>query len=82
VGKAEVIGHEPHWRTRKVHEAAEILKGGEMVISAAIFYIHPVWRLMIKKSKNWETENSKNRKAIRTVAGKTKSGKRKTSTTV
>ena len=49
--QAEVIGHEQNWRARKVHEAAEILQGGEMVISSASFDIDPVWRPMIKNIK-------------------------------
>ena len=49
--QAEVIGHEQNWKARKVHEAAEILQGGEMVISTASIDIDPVWRPMIKNIK-------------------------------
>ena len=49
--QAEIIGHEQHWKARKVDEAAEILKGGEMVISSPSFEIDPVWRPMIKSIK-------------------------------
>ena len=48
---AKVIGKEIDWRKRKVHEAAEILKGAEKVISTPSFEIDPVWRPLIRKTR-------------------------------
>ena len=62
--QAEIIGHEQHWKARKVHEAAEIMKGGEMVISTPSFDIDPVWRPMIK---NIKIRRSKEREVNATV---------------
>jgi hypothetical protein len=47
--QAEITGHEQHWKTRKFHEAAEIMKGGELVFSEPSMEINPIWRPMIKK---------------------------------
>lgn len=46
--EAKVIGHETHWRARKIHETAEIMKGGKMVFSTPSIEIDPVWRPLIK----------------------------------
>ena len=48
---AKVIGKESDWRKRKVHEAAEILKGAEQVISTPSFEIDPVWRPLIRNTR-------------------------------
>jgi hypothetical protein len=68
--QAEVINHEPQWKTRKFHKAAEILKDGDMVTSAPRFDIYAVWRPMIKNLKIGKKEDSRNRMAIGTVARK------------
>jgi hypothetical protein len=39
----KVIGKESNWRKRKIHEAAEILKRADKVISTPSFEIDPVW---------------------------------------
>ena len=59
--ETKVIGKEPNWRHRKVHEAGEILKGGENVISTPSFEIDPIWRPLIKKTrirKKWKNNNT------------------------
>jgi hypothetical protein len=38
----EVIGRESNWRVRKVHEAAELIKATDTVISAPSFDFYPV----------------------------------------
>jgi hypothetical protein len=35
--ESQVIGHESHWKARKFQEAAEIYRGGDMVISSPSF---------------------------------------------
>jgi hypothetical protein len=43
-----MIGKEVNWRQRKIHEAGEILKGGENIISTPSFEIDAIWRPLIK----------------------------------
>jgi hypothetical protein len=47
--QAEIIGHKQRWKARKFHEATEIKKGGELVLSEPSMEINPIWRPMIKK---------------------------------
>jgi hypothetical protein len=47
--QAEIIGHGQRWKARKFHEAAEIMKSGELVFSEPCMEINPIWRPMIKK---------------------------------
>jgi hypothetical protein len=56
--KAKVIGKEQHFRARKVHEAGEILRGQDRIISTPSFNIDPVWRPIIK---NLEFPKNKNK---------------------
>jgi hypothetical protein len=49
--EAKVIGKEPNWRRKKVHESGEILKGGEEVISTPRFEIDKVWHTLIKDTR-------------------------------
>jgi hypothetical protein len=55
--KTEVLGRESNWRARKVHEAAEIMSGENMVINSLSFDIRPVCRPLIKKLKKWGKNN-------------------------
>jgi hypothetical protein len=58
--ETKVIGKEPNWRRRKVHEAGEILKGGEKVISTPSFEIYKVWHTLIKDTrirKKWKNND-------------------------
>jgi hypothetical protein len=38
----KIIGREKDWRSRKVHEAWKIFKGGKNVISSPSFDIDPI----------------------------------------
>jgi hypothetical protein len=49
--ETKVIGMEANWRQRKIHEAGEILKGGENKISTPSFKIDAIWRLLIKETR-------------------------------
>jgi hypothetical protein len=46
-----LIGHESHWKASKFQEAAEIYRGGDMVISSPIFDIHHVWLPLVRNIK-------------------------------
>jgi len=65
----KVIGKESNWRKRKIHEAAEILKGADKVISTPSFEIDPVWRPLIHNTrlrpKYKATENPPVRRSAR-----------------
>ena len=63
--QAEIIGQEQNWKARKVHEAAEIMKGGDMVISTPSFDIDPVWRHMIKNLKIRKSKEQGNNTTVR-----------------
>jgi hypothetical protein len=47
----ERVTGESYWKARKFQEAAEIYRGGDMVISSLSFDIHPVWLPLIRNIK-------------------------------
>jgi hypothetical protein len=48
--ESQVIGHESHCKARKFQEAAEIYRGGDMVINSPSFVIYPVWLPLIRNN--------------------------------
>jgi hypothetical protein len=68
--EAKIIGMEPHWKKRKFHEAVEIWKGGNNVISTPSLDFNPIWKGLLKDVSLRKPEKTQLRRSRRLLTGK------------
>jgi hypothetical protein len=63
--QTKIIGREQNIIARRFHEAAEIMRGGDWVMSTPLFNIDPIWRPMIKDIKLFPKKKNVNEAPVR-----------------